>query len=366
LKITELIKDDIFLVVYFCFIATIILYTYHVEHLTYNIISNLMCFARSLPSCKYHFLLLMFEIIIYESVYHYYESQRMYLLLIILIAAEIRAQNPCLCTCCLGQGCQPIMLKPIDMQNCTAETCLTQCRCTYSQCLSNYPNGQISTQCTFPLSTCQCQCCRAASPGCTPIFVGYATSYLCQTSSCSIACTTQYPDQCVSNVYGQTQGSCVGPMTTTTTTTTIGPWLGNVCSCSYCQSGSMCPSNVVLGVTSASQCSSSACTQTCQNRYQLTCPTTSNAGQVSGICTSQATGNTKCKCNCCGGNGCINYEININGTGASCYATCQQQSPCLNSYSVTYTYSLNSSKISASFSLSFVILALIITFRFIV
>ncbi|CAF2706673.1 unnamed protein product [Rotaria sp. Silwood2] len=286
----------------------------------------------------------------------------MYVLLIALFITGIQAQNKCSCLCCLGQYCQPLMVGTVNVQNCSTETCLSQCRCSYPQCAANYPYGQILAQCSSPAYTlfnCECKCCNTGLFTCIPTFVGYSTSYLCDISSCSIACSIQYPMQCVSSQNGQTQGLCTGPVTTTTTSTPMPPWLGNICSCSHCQPGFTCSPNLLVGITSASQCSSPACTQACQNRYVSTCsPTYLN--QISGVCLSETNGRTKCKCNCCGGYGCIDYELNTNETCTTCYAKCLQVSPCTSTLPVTYTCTLNKSIILTNYSFSIIILTLII------
>ena len=286
----------------------------------------------------------------------------MYELLIVLLVTNIRAQHQCSCSCCLGQYCQPTVVGVVNVQNCSEEMCLAQCRCSYPQCSANYPYGQVFARCSSPIHTlfnCECHCCNTGLVTCLPTFVGYSTSYLCQISSCSIACLTQYPTQCGSNQNGQTQGSCTGPVTTTTTSTAITPWLGNICSCSYCQSGPTCVPNILVGITSASQCSSSACTQACQNRHSSTC-SIMYLNQITGICLSQVSGRVKCKCNCCGGYGCINYELNTNATCASCNTNCLQVSPCTNTFPVTYTCTVNDSIVSVNFSLLTIITKLII------
>ena len=285
----------------------------------------------------------------------------MYFIVACLLIAYSRAQSPCSCSCCLGQNCQPTIVGTVYPQNCTTELCLAQCRCSYTQCLSSQPYGQVLAQCTSPMNqmyNCQCQCCNTGTATCLPQFVGVASSYSCQPGACSIACKDQYPFQCVSNQNGQTQGTCTGLMTTTTTmtTTAFSPWLGNVCSCTFCQAGSFCPSNLVLGIASASQCSSTACVQACQNRYSRACPSTLYSGQVSGVCVSQTGGNIKCRCNCCGGTGCLDYELSANGTCTSCNAVCQQYSPCPNSFSATYTCASNRARTSTNASLGFVLL----------
>jgi hypothetical protein len=288
----------------------------------------------------------------------------MYVLLIILLVTGIRAQylNQCACSCCLGQSCPAVVVGMVNVQNCSADICLAQCRCTYPQCAANPPYGQLLTQCTNPVNafTCQCLCCNTGSSACTPTFVGYATvyQYQCQISACSIACAAQYPAQCVANANGQTQATCLGLVTTTTAMTTIAPWLGNICSCLYCQSGYTCTSNLLVGVTSVSQCSSSDCTSACQNRYPITC-STSYLSQISGVCLVTANAKTRCKCNCCGTYGCVDYDLTINDTCTSCYSRCAQVSPCMNSRPPTYTCTANQPKITADFLLSVFILILL-------
>lgn len=297
-----------------------------------------------------------------------YRFNRMYVCMIsmIILAISVQAQPQCACSCCLGQYCQPLVVGILNSPNCSRETCLAQCRCSYSQCAASYPYGLVSTQCSSvdTLFSCECQCCNSNSVTCTPTFIGYSTSASCQISSCSIACYTQYPAQCVSGPKGQTYGLCVGPITTTTTTTIMTPWLGNLCSCSFCPPGSTsCQSNTLLGVISASQCSSSACTQACQSRYQLGC-TVTYLNQINGVCLSQMPGKTTCKCNCCGGYSCIDYELNTNETCSSCYTKCLQVSPCINPLTIRDTCVLNNSMIMTNPILSMIILLIIITVIF--
>ena len=284
----------------------------------------------------------------------------MYFIVVCLLIAYCRAQSSCSCSCCLGQNCQLTLVGTVYSQNCSTDNCLAQCRCSYPQCLSSPPYGQVSAQCTPPtlFYNCQCQCCSIGTSACVPSFVGYANAYSCQPGACSIACAAQYPSQCVSNQYGQTQGTCLGLMTTTTamTTTAFSPWLGNVCSCTFCQSGSSCPSNLVLGITSASQCSSSACNQACQNRYSRACPLPLYSGQINGVCLSETSGNIKCRCKCCVINNCLEYELSTNGTSASCETVCRQYLPCENPTFVTYNSTSNRARTSTNASLGFVLL----------
>ena len=293
----------------------------------------------------------------------------MHVLLIVLFLTTIRAQNQnqCECSCCLGQSCQPLIVGTVPVTNCTAEICLANCRCTYSQCAANPPYGQLLSRCTIPIPeryTCQCSCCRTTSGPCTPSFVGFATGYHCDPGACSIACSYQYPTQCISDQNGQVQGSCVGPVTTTTPMTTVSPWLGNICSCLYCQSGYTCVSNLLVGITSAPQCSSSDCTAACHSRYPSTnlC-SISYLNQINGVCLAEGNGRTRCKCNCCGLYGCVDYEVNTNDTCSLCYGRCAQVVPCINSRPITYTCTVSDQpQITANFSL-FVLIFIVIIFK---
>jgi hypothetical protein len=290
----------------------------------------------------------------------------MYVLLIFLLVTGIRAQllsSQCSCACCLGQACAPSVVGSFTLQNCSVDACATQCRCAYSQCAATYPYGQVLVQCLPPPTTyfnCACQCCNTGTVACIPTFVGYTTAPSCDT--CNIACYANYPSQCVIQT-GQTQSICGTVVTTTTTASTIAPWLGYICSCLYCQFGSTCSSGVMVAVSSASQCSSSECTQACQNRYSSSCSTT-YLSQISGTCLSQGSGKTKCKCNCCRGFGCIDYEVNSNDTCTSCYSKCQQVSPCTNTPTVTYTCAATTSIITSNLSLQVVIMIYIIVTKF--
>ncbi|CAF1157240.1 unnamed protein product [Adineta steineri] len=202
-------------------------------------------------------------------------------------------------------------------------------------------------QCTSSIAqqySCQCNCCNTGSASCSPSYVGTSVAYTCASGSCSISCAQQYPSQCISNQNGQTQGQCMGPITTTTTTTTVGPWLGNTCSCMCCQSGSSCTPTYV-GITSASQCSLTACNQACQIRYPSVRPSLYILGQTSGTCTGSTTsGTTRCACSCCGTNGCFNHDIRTNEGCTTCNSLCQSQSQCTNPSQVTQTCYLNNAK----------------------
>lgn len=290
----------------------------------------------------------------------------MYVLLIILFVTSIQAQSQCSCSCCLGQYCSPVIVGTVNVQNCSSELCLAQCRCTYSQCAAmSSTYGQVLSQCVTPVYTlynCRCLCCNGVSVPCTPMYVGLSSSYQCTDSACGVACANQYPSQCVTNMYGQILGSCVGTVTTTTAMTTIAPWLGYLCSCLYCPSGYTCTSNTIVGTTSVSQCSSAAeCTSACQNHYPSTC-TTTYLGQIYGVCLSQGSTRTKCKCNCCGNNGCLDYDINTNDTCTSCYARCQQLSPCASTRPITYTCTAQCSLIHLNLPLLVIILIFSFTF----
>ncbi len=285
----------------------------------------------------------------------------MYLLITLLLVTYVRTQQDlCSCSCCVGQFCIPVLLGTFNIQSCLTEICRSYCRNSYLQCQTDYPNGQLVAQCSStvsPLYNCQCDCCSIGSALCSPVFVGYSTAYTCQPGACSISCSAQYPNQCVSNQNGQTNGTCIGAITTTTTTTTTTTsaittttvsgattsWLGNTCSCMCCQSGPTCSPNIYVGDTSASQCLSTTCTEACQNRYPSFCPLISLLGQTNGTCRIQNTGNTRCRCQCCATNGCSSYEINTNGDCISCYSMCRQNLPCGNTNNVTESCESNKS-----------------------
>jgi len=287
----------------------------------------------------------------------------MQLLVIFLLLTSIRAQqNSCSCSCCTGLLCNPTSLPTVNVQSCTLQSCLAQCRATYSQCQGNNSYDYLSAQCisnVVPQFNCRCNCCNTGSASCSPSYVGDSRAYLCETGPCSISCREQYPSQCKADQTGLTQGTCTSLITSTATpTTTIGPWLGNTCTCTYSQTCSSCPP-VYAGVTSASYCSSAACTQACRNKYPPSCSTVSNINQTSGTCISDTSGNTFCGCRCCSTNGCIDYKININGGCGMCDSTCRQYTPCDNTAPVTVqTCSSNSAKTS----IPWMIFILIITF----
>jgi hypothetical protein len=268
-------------------------------------------------------------------------------ILVIILATAIQSQPyPCSCSCCIGLNCEPTPLRNINAFYCSTESCLEACSSQYYQCQKSPPNGQAIAQClTSALGpySCQCNCCNSGSVSCTPTFAGYATAYLCNSSSCSIACATQYAGVCISNQYGQTQGTCVGLTTTTTMATSS---LGNACSCYCCQTGPNCLPLSNVGNTSSSQCSTLACTQACQVGYPTLCPTSLVVGQTNGLCSNTASGNIRCQCKCCGSDGCLNYNVYTNTSCRSCSILCQQQTQCINSNSGTYSCSSNSTALS--------------------
>ncbi|CAM4780953.1 unnamed protein product [Rotaria magnacalcarata] len=292
----------------------------------------------------------------------------MHLFLFCFLLAIVRAQqSPCFCSCCSGISCNPTFLPTIYVHNCTLERCIVQCRDTYVQCRGNQPTTVISVQCgptAIPQYTCRCDCCKTGSPFCSVSYIGNAITFICAVESCSIACANQYPHICVANQVGQTQGTCMSPLTsmstssTTTTTTTltttpppppptttVSLWLGNTCSCMCCRTGSYCsPMNV--GTTLALQCSSGACTQACQNQYPALCPVFSNIGQTIGTCISGTDGNTICKCNCCSGIGCMNYETITNDGCFMCDSMCRHHSPCIKPDHVTHVCYRSNAKLS--------------------
>ena len=288
-----------------------------------------------------------------------------HLLIIALSLTTIHAQSTgCICSCCVGQSCTAITLPTVYVQSCTLETCIAQCRTSYSQCRVSYPSGIISAQClstTDAQYSCQCNCCNTGSATCSTTYVGTSIAYTCQQGACSISCNQQYPTQCVSNQNGQTQGMCTGLLTTSTTTsstTTPMPFMGNTCSCSCCQSGANCsPMNV--GSTSASQCSTTACTQACRTQFSGSCPSLSYLGQSIGTCTSQNSGDTRCKCNCCSATGCFNYDIGVSGGCSACDSMCRQQATCTNAFQVTSTCSTSDAVTFARLSFSSMLLAFV-------
>ncbi len=281
------------------------------------------------------------------------ELQRMYSLIILLLISYVQTQqDTCSCSCCLGMSCSPSYVGNIIVPGCTVDTCRVSCRDRFAQCRMDYPSGQLVPQCSSipttlsPLYNCQCDCCKTGSSTCTPFFIGYSTAYVCSVGACSISCAIQYPTLCVSQT-GQTVGSCTGPITTTTAlSTTSAYWFGNTCSCMCCQTGPNCIPVTIGDV--AIQCSSVSCTAACQNRYPQNCPLYANLGQTNGICRNQNTGNLRCRCQCCGINGCPYYDFNTNDC-ASCNTRCQQQ--CGTTIGVTYTCSRSNKSIQFSLPL---------------
>jgi hypothetical protein len=256
---------------------------------------------------------------------------------IFLLTSIAAQQDSCSCSCCMGLNCSPLTLPTLVVSYCTLNKCLEQCRAAYSQCQSSYPNGIITPQCVstnVQQFSCRCDCCYTNSGSCLPVFVGLANAYTCQSGSCSISCAQQYPNQCQSNQNGQTQGNCIGSLTTTTSTTTSGSWLGNTCSCMCCNNGTYC-SPLYVVITSDYQCSLTSCTQACQIRYPLTCPSSMVTGQTNGTCINSNIGLARCRCNCCSNTGCITYELNTNGNCTSCDAACRHTSICINPHETT-------------------------------
>jgi hypothetical protein len=291
----------------------------------------------------------------------------MYSLILLLLISYVQAQQSiCSCSCCVGQFCNPIDIGVFYLQSCTSESCRTSCRNTFTECQQDYPNGQVVPQCssTTTLYNCQCDCCRTGISACTPTLVGYSAAYTCQTSSCSIYCARQYPAQCVADQSGQTIGTCIGMITTTTTTTvstTSRPSSGNTCSCLCCQSGPSCSPNIEVGIaTGVGLCSSTVCTTACQNQYPMSCPSSSYVGYTNGVCTSPNSGNTRCRCQCCGIVGCPTHDVNTYADCTSCPSLCQQR--CGNTNPTTYTCASNKSiKSTPSSLLLFIFLSLVIS-----
>ena len=304
-----------------------------------------------------------------------YSSSTMYVLIVLLYITGIRAQGSlCSCLCCSTLGCTPTQVGTINMPSCTISSCADRCRNTFLDCGPLNAQVQVSPQCSStvaPLYNCQCNCCRTGSTTCAPSVVGYSSAYTCQDSSCSISCATRYPTVCVADQTGQTQGSCAGLISTTTTlttsiisTTTINPvdvWLAHTCSCRCCQAGTNCAPNIEVGIASAAECSSTACTQACQNRYSAACPSLTYLGRANGTCTSQGNGGARCRCRCCDQGVCKDYEPNFNGNCASCKTRCQQVAPCANRSSVTEACSSNQSKLSCEFNALYIFFLLIIS-----
>ncbi len=147
-----------------------------------------------------------------------------------LLLNTVQAQSfACSCSCCLGQGCLAASLPSVVAQQCTDASCLEACRARYYQCTAVSPNGLAVGRCLSATTTttnspmiggpylCQCNCCRTGSYSCAPSFIGNTNAFSCQIGACSIACSRQYPNVCVNNEFGQTQGVCVGTPSTTPT-----------------------------------------------------------------------------------------------------------------------------------------------------
>ncbi|CAF1000243.1 unnamed protein product [Adineta ricciae] len=257
----------------------------------------------------------------------------------------ISAQYPCSCSCCLGQNCQVASIGNVYAPYCTADSCRSTCRSQYSLCSADYPYGLSSGQClsaviATPVNgsySCRCDCCNTGSPTCSTLLVGYTSAYSCSSGSCSVACASTYPLICISNQYGQTIGTCLGLATASTTTTTIGPYLGNPCSCYCCNSTTTCSPYIYVGNTSATLCSTYACTYACQIRYPSICPLLTAVGQTLGQCTTYTSGATVCHCKCYGSVSSIDYDLYTSGDCVTCSGICSQYTKCVNSYQVTYT-----------------------------
>ena len=263
-------------------------------------------------------------------------------LVFLFLLTHARTQSiGCVCTCCrsftTGQPCPPISLPiiPINGQYCVLETCLEQCRANYFECQGNTAVDQLTSECILLNNTitttapvpynCRCDCCNTGSSTCTPVYIGNTRAYSCRPGACSIACEQQYPNQCKSGSTGVTQGECTDTTTITTVataTTTTGPWLSNTCECISYQS-SVCGSTTFLGVTSASLCAASSCTQACRIRYPLP-----SDNQTIGKCISDSAAKRSCNCQCCGTSNCIDYKVTTNEICERCGEICVEYSPC--------------------------------------
>ncbi|UJR07348.1 hypothetical protein I4U23_011634 [Adineta vaga] len=280
-------------------------------------------------------------------------------LLFIFLITITHAQYPCSCSCCIGQSCQLASIGYVYASTCTANSCRQVCANTYYQCSATTPYGQSVGQCLSattltPIAgpyNCRCDCCNTGSATCATILIGYTTAYSCAAGACSVACSSTYPLVCISNQNGQTQGTCQGLTTTATTTTTIGPWLGNPCSCYCCKTNSYCAPTTFVGNTSASLCSTYACTLACQNQYSSLCPSSTSVGQSLGQCSTLSSGSTRCACKCCGSITCLDYDIYTSGDCTTCSSVCSQYTKCVYTYQVTYTCGTNST-IRHQFSIS--------------
>jgi len=277
----------------------------------------------------------------YNSMSHVIMS--ILLVLFLLTCGVVHGQNQCTCRCCLGQSCSAALQGTVSVNNCSADACLSQCRCTYPQCAGNYPYGLLLSECVKPLYSCQCLCCLSTTSQCTPTFVGYASTYACDLATCGVECYKQYPTQCGTGPFTGLSASCAGLATTASTTTTASTWLGYACSCYYCPSSFNCgTSGTFIGVASATGCSSNECTLACQNRFPTSICATTYISLISGHCLTETTGRTQCKCNCCGTSACIDYELSTNTTCSTCSSKCSQFSPCTNTRQVTYTCTTSS------------------------
>lgn len=272
------------------------------------------------------------------------------ILFVLFFFISVHGQNQCTCRCCLGQACPAVNQGVVSVNNCSAEACLSQCRCTYPQCAANYPYGVVMSECVRPSYACECRCCNSFTSACMPLLVGYANSFACDISSCSINCYQQYPTQCTTAQFSIASGTCVGPVTTTTTATTIASWFGYACSCYYCTTGYNCGLGAFIGMASATGCSSNECTLACQSRFPTSFCTTNYLKSIYGFCLSEMTGRTQCKCNCCGANTCIDYEISTNTSCSTCSAKCSQFSPCIDARPPTYTCTTSNTIRTVDFS----------------
>lgn len=136
----------------------------------------------------------------------------------------------CTCSCCLGSGCLTMPLPdPVEAQQCTSTSCLAACKARYYQCTAPLGQGYAVGTCssaTTGVSTpssiiagpyaCQCKCCNTGTYQCTTSFVGWTNAYSCTEGACSISCTNNYPNSCVSNQNGRTEGTCIGTSSSTT------------------------------------------------------------------------------------------------------------------------------------------------------
>ena len=151
----------------------------------------------------------------------------MYLLLQVILSISLSNlvlihSYPCSCSCCLGSGCvATTFTDPAEAQQCTDTSCLAACKARYYQCNAPTGQGQARGYCTSTTTTtpssiidgpyiCQCNCCHTGTYQCTLSFVGWTNAYLCTEGACSISCAKKYPNSCVNNQYGRTEGFCTG------------------------------------------------------------------------------------------------------------------------------------------------------------